>query len=413
MIFLKSSYTKFFLYDEWNTSELVSAATQNSIQKEANLAMEPYTPDALPLPNLDYGQLITLVGEANSKLAEYSGLLQGIVNPAVMLSPLIQQEAVLSSKIEGTQATVEEVLEREAGQKFDSRKNEDINEILNYRKALMLSQDYLKDGRPISLSLLLQLHGILLDSVRGQNKSPGQFRKEQNWIGRSNCSIEQAIFVPPNPLQLPSHLEAWEHYLKHSDFDVLAQAAIVHAQFELLHPFKDGNGRIGRLLIPLFLFSKQRLSSPMFYLSDYLESHRDEYYQRLSAISQQGDWTGWIKFFLSGISKQAETNLRRVRRIMALYEDTKAWIRETTHSQHTTLLLDGIFDRPIFSTSDFAKWTGIQRQTLHGLLRQLVQDDGPLIVIKEGQGSRASIYAFPELLNICEGRDVFPTTNNG
>ncbi len=375
--------------------------------------MEPYIPDTLPLKKLDYVQIITLVGEANSKLAEYSGLLQGIVNPAVMLSPLTQQEAVLSSKIEGTQATVEEVLEREAGQRFDDRKNEDINEILNYRKALRLSQDHLRDGRPITLSLLLQLHSILLDSVRGQHKSPGQFRKEQNWIGRAGCAIEQATFVPPNPLQLPNYLEHWEHYLQVDDFDVLAQTAIVHAQFELLHPFKDGNGRIGRLLIPLFLYSKKRLSSPMFYLSDYLESHREEYYQRLSAISQQGDWTGWIKFFLGAIVQQAELNLRRVRQIMALYEDTKTWIRETTHSQHTPLLLDGIFDRPIFSTSDFAKWTGIHRQTLHGLLRQLVKDDGPLIILQEGQGRRPSIYAFPQLLNICEGREIFPTTNNG
>lgn len=375
--------------------------------------MNPYIPDTLPLDRLDYGQLITLVGEANAKLAEYSGLLQGIINPAVMLSPLTQQEAVLSSKIEGTQATVEEVLEREAGQKFDERKNEDINEILNYRKALILSQEYLKDGRPIALGLLLQLHAILLDSVHGQNKSPGQFRKEQNWIGRAGCPIEQATFVPPTPLQLQSYLEHWEKYLQLNDFDALAQTAIVHAQFELLHPFKDGNGRIGRLLIPLFLYSKKRLSSPMFYLSDYLESHRDEYYQRLSAISQHGDWTGWIKFFLGAIIKQADINLHRVRKIMALYEDTKNWIRETTHSQHAQLLLDGIFDRPIFSTSDFAKWTGIHKQTLHGLLRQLVQDDGPLIIMQEGQGRRPAIYAFPALLNICEGRDVFPTTNNG
>lgn len=375
--------------------------------------MKPHFPDALPLQNLDYGQLITLVGEANSKLAEYSGLLQGIVNPAVMLSPLTQQEAVLSSKIEGTQATVEEVLEREAGQRFDQRKNEDINEVLNYRKALMLSQEHLKDGRPITLSLLLQLHSLLLDSVRGQNKSPGQFRVDQNWIGRAGCTIEEATFVPPNPLQLPNYLEQWERYLQVNDFDALAQTAIVHAQFELLHPFKDGNGRIGRLLIPLFLYSKQRLSSPMFYLSDYLESNRETYYQRLSAISQNGDWTGWIRFFLGAIIQQAETNVRRVRRIMKLYEDTKNWIRETTHSQHTTLLLDGVFDRPIFSTSDFAKRTGIHRQTLHGLLRQLVKDEGPLIILREGQGRRASIYAFPELLNICEGRDIFPSSNNG
>lgn len=375
--------------------------------------MEPYVPDDLPLQNLDFGRLIKLVGEANSKLAEYSGLLQGIVNPAVMLSPLTRQEAVLSSKIEGTQATVEEVLEREAGQKFDDHKNEDINEILNYRKALMLSQEYLEGGRPITLNLLLQLHSILLDSVRGQHKSPGEFRKEQNWIGRAGCNIEAATFVPPNPLQLKDFLGQWERYLGSDDFDALAQTAIVHAQFELLHPFKDGNGRIGRLLIPLFLYSKKRLSSPMFYLSDYLESHRDEYYQRLAAISRDGDWTGWIAFFLEAIVQQAETNLRRVRRIMNLYESTKTWIRETTHSQHTTLLLDGIFDRPIFNTSDFAKWTGIHRQTLHGLLRQLVTEDGPLIILQEGQGRRASLYAFPELLNICEGRDIFPTTNNG
>ena len=375
--------------------------------------MKPHLPDALPLQNLDYGQLITLVGEANSKLAEYSGLLQGIVNPAVMLSPLTQQEAVLSSKIEGTQATVEEVLEREAGQRFDQRKNEDINEVLNYRKALMLSQEHLQDGRPITLSLLLQLHNLLLDSVRDQNKSPGQFRVDQNWIGRAGCTIEEATFVPPNPLQLPNYLEQWERYLQVNDFDALAQTAIVHAQFELLHPFKDGNGRIGRLLIPLFLYSKQRLSSPMFYLSDYLESNREAYYQRLSAISQNGDWTGWIRFFLGAIIQQAETNVRRVRRIMGLYEDTKNWIRETTHSQHTTLLLDGVFDRPIFSTSDFAKRTGIHRQTLHGLLRHLAKDEGPLIILREGQGRRASIYAFPELLNICEGRDIFPSSNNG
>lgn len=369
--------------------------------------MESYTPDVLPLQNLDYGQLITLVGQANSKLAEYSGLLQGIVNPAVMLSPLTQQEAVLSSKIEGTQATVEEVLEREAGHKFDQRKNEDINEILNYRKTLRLSQEYLQEGRSITLNLLLQLHSILLDSVRGQHKSPGQFRKEQNWIGRAGCSIDQATFVPPDPLQLADHLQFFERYLQLEDFDALAQTAIVHAQFELLHPFKDGNGRIGRLLIPLFLYSKKRLSSPMFYLSEYLESHREEYYQRLAAVSAEGDWTGWIRFFLQAIIRQSETNLHRVRCIMTLYEDTKTWIRETTHSQHTSLLLDGIFDRPIFSSSDFIRRTGIHRQTLHGLLRQLIKGDGPLIVLQEGQGRRPAIYAFPALLNICEGRDIF------
>src|SRR5690554_3520177 len=276
-----------------------------------------------------------------------------------MLSPLTQQEAVLSSKIEGTQATVEEVLEREAGQKFDDQKNEDINEILNYRKALRLSQDYLKDGRPITLSLLLQLHGILLDSVRGQHKSPGQFRKEQNWIGRAGCTIEQATFVPPNPLQLPNYLEHWEHYLQVDDFDVLAQTAIVHAQFELIHPFKDGNGRIGRLLIPLFLYQTKTLSRPMFYLSAYLESHRDVYYDRLRCISAEGDWDGWIEFFLEAVIVQARSNTEKARAILQLYEEMKRRIEQTTNSPYGLRLLDTIFARAIFSTTDFIERSSI------------------------------------------------------
>ncbi|WP_444937225.1 Fic family protein [Microbulbifer sp. JMSA004] len=365
--------------------------------------MNPYTPDALPLKQLDYARLITPVGEANAKLAEYSGLLQGIINPAVMLSPLTQQEAVLSSKIEGTQATVEEVLEQEAGQHFEGRKSADIHEVRNYRKALLLSQQHLQAGRPISLSLLRQLHEILLDNVRGQDKSPGHFRRDQNWIGHAGCTLEQATFVPPSPLQLADHLQHWQEYLQHQDFDVLAQTAIVHAQFELLHPFKDGNGRIGRLLIPLFLYARQRLSSPMFYLSAYLESHSEEYYQRLANISRHNDWSGWIQFFLEAITQQAHTNLLQVRRIMALYETTKNQIREITHTQHSPQLLDGIFDQPIFNAADFARRNQINKQTLQGLLRQLSQAQGPLTILRQGQGRTPTIYAFPQLLNICQG----------
>lgn len=373
--------------------------------------MNPYNPDILPLNNLEYVELITMVGEANAALAEYNGLLQGIVNPVVMLSPLTNQEAVLSSKIEGTMATVEEVLEKEAGEEFDETKNADIQEILNYRKALMVAQDYLKDGRPLSLNLILQVHQILMDSVRGQNKTPGKFRNDQNWIGRAGSSIDDASFVPPSPIQLQDHLEAWQNYLSINDFDILAQTAIVHAQFELLHPFKDGNGRIGRLLIPLFLFAKGRLSSPMFYLSGYLESNRDEYYERLAGISARGEWTEWIKFFLNGVTEQAKVNVERLHKILALYEKTKVQVRELTHSQHTVQLVDTLFDKPIFIATDFVKRSGIGKPTLHGLLRQLQQPDGPIMILREGAGRRPSVYAFPDLLNICEGKEVLSTEN--
>ncbi|MBM4309868.1 MAG: Fic family protein [Deltaproteobacteria bacterium] len=366
--------------------------------------MKPYQPDSLPLQNLDYQRLLPLVGQANAALARYDGLLQGIPNPAVMLSPLTTREAVLSSKIEGTQATVDEVLEQEAGLLKEGEKYKDIQEISNYRKALFAAREYLKDY-PIRLSLLRELHRILMDSVRGQDKTPGQFRKDQNWIGKYGCTIEQATFVPPNALQLPDFLQAWENYLNGTDIELLLQTAVVHAQFELLHPFNDGNGRIGRILIPLFIYQKKLLSQPMFYLSEYLESNREDYYQRLKAISAEGDWNGWIAFFLEAVAAQAAQNSLRVSSIKALYEEMKNKIHAITHSQYSIHLLDAIFDRPIFATTDFITRTGIHKPTAMGLIRQL-KAENILKELQPGKGRRAAVLCFPALLNIAEGRDI-------
>lgn len=366
--------------------------------------MNPYEPNKLPLDGLDYRRLLPLVGQANATLARYDGLLQGIPNPSVMLSPLTTQEAVLSSKIEGTQATVDEVLEQEAGLIKEGEKFKDIQEISNYRKALYSAREYLKDY-PIRLSFVRELHRILLDSVRGQDKTPGEFRKDQNWIGKYGCTIEQASFVPPNPLQLPDFLQAWERYLDSDDMDFLLQTAVIHAQFELLHPFKDGNGRIGRILIPLFLYQKKVLSQPMFYLSEYLESHREEYYARLKGISADHDWNSWIAFFLQAVITQANQNGERVADIRKLYEFMKDKIHGITHSQYTVHVLDAIFSKPIFETTDFIKRTGIHKPTAIGLLRQLKAND-ILKELRPGSGRRAAVLCFPELLNIAEGRTI-------
>lgn len=366
--------------------------------------MKPYVPDSLPLANLDFARLLPKVGPANAALARYDGLLQSVVNPGVMLSPLTQREAVLSSKIEGTQATVDEVLEFEAGMDFDAEKIKDIQEVVNYRKTLTLATSVV-DQRPISLGLLKQMHGVLMDSVRGANKMPGEFRSEQNWIGAAGSTIEQASFVPPSPLQLLDHLQAWERYLAGDDVDVLLQCAVAHAQFELIHPFKDGNGRIGRLLIPLFLFQKRALAGPMFYLSDYLESHRDMYYARLQAVSREGDWTGWIAFFLDAVTQQALANTDRVRAMMALYEDMKRRIAELTRSQHAIAVLDGLFDRPIFQSGDFVQRSGIPKQSALPFLRSL-REAGILQVLRESSGRRSAVLAFRELLNCAEGRKI-------
>lgn len=370
--------------------------------------MQPFEPHTLPLQNLDTRRLLPLVGKANAAVARYDGLLKSIPNPSVMLSPLTNDEAVLSSRIEGTQATVDEVLEHEAGLYKEGEKAADIQEIVNYRQALFLAREYLAEY-PIRLGFVRELHRTLMNSVRGEDKAPGSFRRDQNWIGRPGCSQDQATFVPPSPFQLNDHLNAWEAYMGMDDIDPLIQTAVVHAQFELLHPFKDGNGRIGRILIPLFLFQKRVLSEPMFYLSEYLERNRAIYYDRLKMISAEGAWDDWVAFFLEAIAAQATENSRRVVAIRELYDELKTTIQATTHSQHTVHLLDAIFSRPIFSTSELANRLtadhGVHTKTAQGLLRQL-RDAGILVELRPGAGRRPAVFCFRRLLNLAEGRTV-------
>ena len=289
------------------------------------------------------------------------------------------------------------------GEKF-----QDIQEISNYRQALYAAREHLKDY-PIRLSFVRELHRILMSSVRGQDKTPGEFRKDQNWICKHGCAMEQATFVPPNPLQLPDHLQAWETYMDSNDVDFLLQTAVVHAQFELLHPFKDGNGRIGRILIPLFLYQKRALSQPMFYLSEYLETNREEYYQRLKAISAEADWNGWIAFFLRAIATQATQNSTRVTAIQTLYEEMKIKVQSATHSQYTVHLLDAIFSKPIFRSTDLSQQLlrdfEIHEKTTTSLLRQLREAD-ILRELQPGSGRRPATLCFPSLINLAEGKEV-------
>lgn len=364
------------------------------------MTVNTYIPDELPLKELDYQKLFSLVGRANAELARYDGLLQGIPNPEVMLSPLTTQEAVLSSRIEGTQATVDEVLEQEAGLVKEGEKYKDIQEISNYRSALYRARDYLKEY-PIRLGFIRELHKILMNSVRGQDKKPGDFRMEQNWIGPRGCTIEEATFVPPSSLILSSCLDDWQNYVGSDDIDFLLQTAVVHAQFELIHPFMDGNGRIGRILIPIFLYKKKVLSQPRFYLSEYLESNRDEYYGRLQSISDRGDWDGWIAFFLRAVEEQSRRNGQRVKEIMALYDKMKSRVQDVTHSQYSIYLVDAIFIKPAFQNLDLTKQLsdqhGIHRQTAFGLLKRL-RNAGILEELRPGRGRSAAILWFPELI---------------
>ena len=357
---------------------------------------------------LRWDELIPLIGPASAAVARYDGTLAAIPNPTVLLSPLITQEAVLSSRIEGTVATMGEVLEYEAEgptKDLTAARKADIHEVLNYRRALKLAEELLAE-LPLSLWVVRESHRILLEGVRGQGKSPGEYRRIPNWIGPPGSTIEQARFVPVSADELPNALGSWERYLHADAPDRLVQLAIVHAEFEALHPFLDGNGRLGRMLVPLYLWQMKIIRRPMFYVSAYLESNRDEYFGRLLAVSRDGDWTGWCRFFLGALQQKAEENQRKATEILGLYEELKPKVVELTRSQFAIRALDWLFGHPIFRSSDFVASAGIPEQTAKRILKMLREGD-VLRVLSQGSGRRATALVFPRLLNIAEGSTAF------
>lgn len=360
-----------------------------------------------PPTEIDWASLVSLVGQANAALARYDGLVAAVPNAAVLLSPLTTQEAVLSSRIEGTNVTMGEVLEIEAGGGGDIEqpKRDDVEEIRNYRIALSVAAKAVEE-RPLTPHLLREAHALLMDGVRGRNKDPGAFRNEQNWIGNAGCSMDEAGYVPIPQAHLLAGLDAWALYVAgRTEPDPLVQLAISHAEFEALHPFKDGNGRLGRMIIPLFLYERKILSGPNFYMSGYLEARRDEYIERLRAISRDSDWTGWTRFFLRGLIEQATENQAKARSILELHQRMQTEVAERTHSQFSPLAVDFLFSKPIFASSHFVEGARIPRESAIRILKVL-REAGVIRTVSEGAGRRAAVYAFPELLNIAEGRPV-------
>ena len=365
-----------------------------------------YHVEEFPPQALDWPQLIPVLGPAAAAVARYDGLLTAVPNPDVLLAPLTTQEAVLSSRIEGTQATMGEVLEFEASETTASAdRRDDIREVLNYRAA-MREAEKLLDSLPLSQRVIRRTHEVLLSGVRGQHKSPGEYRRIPNWIGPEGCSLEQARFVPIGADRLSDAMGRWERYAHDDAPDRLVQLAVLHAEFEALHPFLDGNGRLGRMLIPLFLWQVGLIQRPMFYISAYFEARRDEYYDRLLAVSRDGDWTGWCRFFLEGVRAQAEDNLNKARAMLELYEEMKRRVPALSRSQYSILAVDWMFARPVFKSTDFVLAGGIPEPTARRLLAVL-RKHGVLKTVTAAAGRRPAVYSFPALLNIAEGREVF------
>ncbi len=359
-----------------------------------------------PDERLDWSKLVPLIGPAAAALARYDGLLSTIPNPALLLSPLTTQEAVLSSRIEGTQASLSEVLEFEAGKEAKSASHrDDINEIINYRRAMSHAEKLLGE-LPLCERVVLETHKILLPGVRGRDKSPGEFRKKQNWIGIPGSSIETARFVPIAHEKLPKAMTILEQYFYTNIPDRLVQLAIIHAEFEAIHPFLDGNGRLGRMLVPLFLWQHNLIQQPMFYISAFFEAHRDSYNDGLLSVSRDDNWTGWCCYFLEAIQSQAEENSNKAKRILSLYEEMKLQISEATRSRYAIQALDEIFSSPIFRSTDFVEKTSIPKPTALRILDRL-SNSGILKTLREGSGRQPTLYVFPDVLNITEGKIVF------
>lgn len=358
----------------------------------------PFIPPKLP-PKIDYTNLIKEIGQAHNNLGKLNGLLINIPNPGLLTTPLLTKEAVLSSRIEGTQATLEDVFKYEAEEKVseEGEIEKDVREIINYRKAMSLAIDELKN-RPIGENLIKKIHFHLLSSVRGANKDRGNLRRIQVYIAAPGTPIEEATYIPPPITEIPSLLSNWESYINsEQEKDPLIQMGIAHYQFEAIHPFMDGNGRIGRLIIPLFLYQRKLLSYPLLYISEFFEKNRKDYYALLKRVSEEENWENWIRFFLTALTDQSLKTQVSVLEIIALHNNLKNKII-AINSAYAINLLDIIFTNPIISFASIKKRLKTKSyQTIYNLLTKFVK----IGILKEVSGKRRNrIYVFQELLDI-------------
>ncbi len=355
-----------------------------------------------PDGRLDWPRLVPLIGPASAAVARYDGMLSGVPNPRILLAPLSRREAERSSRIEGTQATIGEVLEFEARGKASSpARRDDILEVIQYRMAMEHAEDML-DELPLSQRVIRESHRVLLSRGRGRHRSPGAYRRNQNFIGPAGCSIEEATFVPVSVDKLLDAMAAWERYMHQDHPDRLVQLAILHAEFEALHPFHDGNGRMGRMLVPLFMWQMGLIRQPAFFISPYMEANREAYYEGLLSVSRDDDWTGWCRFFLNAVRIQAEDNLARAQAILDLHEEMKSRVPDVARTLYAVEVLDWMFERPIFSSVQLARETALSAPTARRILRRLYDAD-ILHEVSPGRGRRPGIFVFSSLMRVAEG----------
>lgn len=325
-------------------------------------------------------------------------MLKSLHNSDILLAPLRSREAVISSRMEGTVSTLDEVLRLEAeqddeGDMAQRNARSEAVEVYLCGRAIRAAQETMKDGAPLSGWLVRSAHRMLLGF--GAHLSPGEFKTEQNYL--ANQIRREVLFVPISPEALPGGLDAFFHFISDPEWEILGRTAVAHLEFEALHPFKDGNGRIGRMIIPLTLWNAGMISAPHFYISEFVERNKDEYIDRMRAVSSRDCWTDWVLFFLDALKAQADQNLRTAEEIRALYEAMKERFRDVLSSRWTITALDFIFTRPVFRNNLFTRRSGIPAPTAHKFTRALL-DAGLLQTIAPSAGRRPALYAFEPLL---------------
>ncbi|MEN9896020.1 MAG: hypothetical protein RIR97_1872 [Pseudomonadota bacterium] len=361
-----------------------------------------YHYDRFPPHHLDYKTLIKPLSSASAALARYDQMLKGMHNSEILLAPMRSQEAVVSSRMEGTISTLDEVLRYEADNDerddvVDDHYRSDTIEVFLYSRAMRFAQDSMKDGQPLSSWLVRSAHKMLLSFGRGAHLSPGEYKTEQNYL--ADRAKRKILFVPMSPERLNEGMERLFDFINDDQWEILLRVALAHLEFEAIHPFKDGNGRIGRMMIPLMLWKAGALSEPYFYMSAYFEERRDDYIDKMRHVSASDAWVDWIIFFLNALESQAQANLKKAEEIKALYDSYKIQFRDVLSSQWSTTALDFMFTRPVFRNSFFTGKSGVPTATAHRFVR-LLTDNNILKTIEPASGRRPALYAFEPLLEI-------------
>ncbi|WKD85469.1 hypothetical protein KCTC32516_00810 [Polaribacter huanghezhanensis] len=385
-----------------STVFVVNNLTSNTCIMSLNIDRAiKYHYDKFPPNNLNYSAFINELIKATDAIARYDQMLKNMHNSEILLAPLRNQEAVISSRMEGTISTMDEILKFEADNEEGNSNKEnarsEVIETILYQRALLNAQHSMKEGYPLSSSLIRTLHQQLLFLGRGATKSPGEFKKEQNYL--ADRLKKNILFIPISPEKLAEGIDNLFKYIEESNHPILIKTALMHLEFEALHPFQDGNGRIGRMLITLLLWSSGTITEPHFYISGYLEEHKDEYIDLMREVSEKNNWEDWCLFFLNAIEQQAIKNLEIAESIYKLYEEMKDVFANALSSKWSVNALDFVFTNPIFRNNKFTSKSGIPTESAKRFTRVL-SEKGLITIREEASGRKPALYSFEPLMEL-------------